>query len=213
MDRFHALTAFARVVETGSFARAAERLGVSVSSVSRLVADLEAHPRRAAPQPHHAPAFAHRKRAGILRALRAAPRGSRGSGSRRRLGVDRAARARCGSPARRPSPRAISRRRSRRSRRAMRRSGSTSSFPSAWSTSWRKASTSPCASAPPAARTSSAPDRHHAHRLLRRALLPRPPRRAAGAGRAWRGMSALPTNIRRPATSGRSATRRAANAR
>jgi DNA-binding transcriptional LysR family regulator len=43
MDRFHALTAFARVVETGSFARAAERLGVSVSSVSRLVADLEAH--------------------------------------------------------------------------------------------------------------------------------------------------------------------------
>src|SRR5207244_6715682 len=43
MDRFHALTAFARVVETGSFARAAERLGVSVSSVSRLVAELEAH--------------------------------------------------------------------------------------------------------------------------------------------------------------------------
>jgi DNA-binding transcriptional LysR family regulator len=43
MDRFHALTAFARVVETGSFVRAAERLGVSVSSVSRLVADLEAH--------------------------------------------------------------------------------------------------------------------------------------------------------------------------
>ena len=43
MDRFQALTAFARVVETGSFARAAERLGVSVSSVSRLVADLEAH--------------------------------------------------------------------------------------------------------------------------------------------------------------------------
>ncbi len=43
MDRFQAMTAFARVVETGSFARAAERLGVSVSSVSRLVADLEAH--------------------------------------------------------------------------------------------------------------------------------------------------------------------------
>jgi DNA-binding transcriptional LysR family regulator len=43
MDRFQALTAFARVVETGSFARAAERLDVSVSSVSRLVADLEAH--------------------------------------------------------------------------------------------------------------------------------------------------------------------------
>ena len=43
MDRFQALTAFARVVETGSFARAAERLGVSVSSVSRQVSDLEAH--------------------------------------------------------------------------------------------------------------------------------------------------------------------------
>ena len=43
MDRFHALTAFARVVEAGSFARAAERLGVSVSAVSRQVAELEAH--------------------------------------------------------------------------------------------------------------------------------------------------------------------------
>src|SRR6478735_1899352 len=43
MDRFQALTAFARVVEAGSFAGAAERLDVSVSSVSRLVADLEAH--------------------------------------------------------------------------------------------------------------------------------------------------------------------------
>jgi DNA-binding transcriptional LysR family regulator len=43
MDRFGALNAFARVVETGSFARAADRLGVSVSSVSRHVTDLEAH--------------------------------------------------------------------------------------------------------------------------------------------------------------------------
>src|SRR5512132_2417192 len=43
MDRFQALTAFARVVEAGSFARAAERLGVSVSSVSRQVGDLEGH--------------------------------------------------------------------------------------------------------------------------------------------------------------------------
>jgi len=43
MDRFHAINAFARVVEAGSFARAAERLGVSVSAVSRQVADLEEH--------------------------------------------------------------------------------------------------------------------------------------------------------------------------
>jgi DNA-binding transcriptional LysR family regulator len=43
LDRFHAIEAFVKVVETGSFARAAERLGVSVSSVSRHVAELEAH--------------------------------------------------------------------------------------------------------------------------------------------------------------------------
>jgi DNA-binding transcriptional LysR family regulator len=43
MDRFQAITAFARVVETGSFARAADRLGVSVSAVSRQVGDLEGH--------------------------------------------------------------------------------------------------------------------------------------------------------------------------
>ena len=43
MDRFQAISAFVRVVETGSFARAAARLDVSVSSVSRQVADLEAH--------------------------------------------------------------------------------------------------------------------------------------------------------------------------
>jgi len=43
MDRFHAIEAFVRVVEAGSFARAADRLGVSVSSVSRHVTELEAH--------------------------------------------------------------------------------------------------------------------------------------------------------------------------
>ena len=43
MDRLQALTSFAKVVELGSFARAAERLGVSTSAVSRQVADLEAH--------------------------------------------------------------------------------------------------------------------------------------------------------------------------
>ena len=43
MDRFQALTAFAKVVEAGSFARAADRLDLSVSAVSRQVAELEAH--------------------------------------------------------------------------------------------------------------------------------------------------------------------------
>ncbi|HUH93273.1 MAG TPA: LysR family transcriptional regulator [Casimicrobiaceae bacterium] len=43
MDRFQAIAAFAKVVETGSFARAAERLDISVSAVSRQVAELEAH--------------------------------------------------------------------------------------------------------------------------------------------------------------------------
>ena len=43
MDRFHAITAFARVVESGSFVGAAELLDVSVSAVSRQVSELEAH--------------------------------------------------------------------------------------------------------------------------------------------------------------------------
>jgi len=43
MDRFQAVSTFAKVVELGSFARAAERLSVSTSAVSRQVAELEAH--------------------------------------------------------------------------------------------------------------------------------------------------------------------------
>ena len=43
MDRFLGLTAFVKVVETGSFARAALRLGTSVSTISRHVSELEAH--------------------------------------------------------------------------------------------------------------------------------------------------------------------------
>lgn len=43
MDRFQAVSAFAKVVEAGSFVAAAERLGVSVSTLSRQVAQLEAH--------------------------------------------------------------------------------------------------------------------------------------------------------------------------
>jgi DNA-binding transcriptional LysR family regulator len=43
MDRFSAMEAFVRVVEAGSFVAAAERLGISTSSLSRMVADLEQH--------------------------------------------------------------------------------------------------------------------------------------------------------------------------
>lgn len=43
MDRFAAMQAFVAVVETTSFVRASERLGASTTTVSRLVADLEAH--------------------------------------------------------------------------------------------------------------------------------------------------------------------------
>lgn len=43
MDRFRSFSTFAKVVELGSFAAAAERLGVSTSAVSRQVADLEAN--------------------------------------------------------------------------------------------------------------------------------------------------------------------------
>ncbi len=43
MDRFLAVSTFAKVVELGSFARAAERIGLSTSAVSRQVSELEAH--------------------------------------------------------------------------------------------------------------------------------------------------------------------------
>ena len=42
MDRFAAMSVFAKVVDLGNFARAAERLELSTSAVSRQVADLEA---------------------------------------------------------------------------------------------------------------------------------------------------------------------------
>ena len=43
MDRLAAMQAFVHVVEAGSFVRAAEKLGASTSSTSRLIADLETH--------------------------------------------------------------------------------------------------------------------------------------------------------------------------
>lgn len=43
MDRLTAMQAFVRVVEAGSFVRAAERLGISTSALSSRVAELESH--------------------------------------------------------------------------------------------------------------------------------------------------------------------------
>ena len=43
MDRWLAMEAYVRVVEAGSFVAAAERMGLSTSSLSRLIADLEQH--------------------------------------------------------------------------------------------------------------------------------------------------------------------------
>ena len=150
------LTAFARVVEAGSFAGAAERLGVSVSSVSRARGRARGAPRRAAPQPDDAAALAHRDRTGVFRALRPTARRSRGSRSRRSRRHRSSRAGRCGSRARRRSARAISRLRSPRSPRAIRRCASTSSSPSASSTSSKKDSISRFASARSAARISSA---------------------------------------------------------
>jgi len=43
MDRLAAMRVFAQVVDSGSFAKAADRLGLSTSAASRQVADLETH--------------------------------------------------------------------------------------------------------------------------------------------------------------------------
>jgi DNA-binding transcriptional LysR family regulator len=43
VDRLGGIQVFAQVVETGSFAKAAERLGLSTSAASRYVAELESH--------------------------------------------------------------------------------------------------------------------------------------------------------------------------
>jgi DNA-binding transcriptional LysR family regulator len=43
VDRLFAMQVFAQVVEKGSFAKAAERIGISTSACSRHVAELEAH--------------------------------------------------------------------------------------------------------------------------------------------------------------------------
>src|ERR1700754_3953054 len=43
MDRLHSMRVFSRVVDEGSFARAARELNLSPAVVTRLIADLEEH--------------------------------------------------------------------------------------------------------------------------------------------------------------------------
>ncbi|MFT9448264.1 helix-turn-helix domain-containing protein [Gluconobacter japonicus] len=43
MDRFQAMTVFARVVEAGSFSGAARLLNMGQPSVSKIIAQLEVH--------------------------------------------------------------------------------------------------------------------------------------------------------------------------
>jgi DNA-binding transcriptional LysR family regulator len=43
MERFLSMQAFSKVVEAGSFVRGAEKLGMSTTSVSRLITELEEH--------------------------------------------------------------------------------------------------------------------------------------------------------------------------
>lgn len=45
MDQLMAMRAFTRVVETGSFTRAADSLNMPIATLSKLVKSLEAHPR------------------------------------------------------------------------------------------------------------------------------------------------------------------------
>jgi DNA-binding transcriptional LysR family regulator len=151
MDRFQALTAFVRVVETGSFARAAQRLDVSVSAVSRQVAELESHlgarllnrTTRRLSMTESGQAFYERcvqlladleEAEAAVSAATLDPRGT----LRLTTGTT--------------SARGTSRRSSRPIRRATRASGSTSICRTASSMWSRKASTSPCASATCAAR-------------------------------------------------------------
>ena len=156
MDRFHAIDAFVKVVETGSFARAAERLGVSVSSVSRHVTELEAHldarllnrTTRRLSLTEAGRAF-HERCVQLLADLEEAEE----SASRGRRRPARHAAPHVRRDVRHALPRAGDRRVH---ARAIRRCASTSSCPTASSTSSTRASTPPCASAPSAARTSSA---------------------------------------------------------
>ena len=66
MDQLMAMRAFTRVVESGSFTRAADSLNMPIATLSKLVKSLEAH-RNTAAASHDAPGGHDGRRHGILR--------------------------------------------------------------------------------------------------------------------------------------------------
>jgi DNA-binding transcriptional LysR family regulator len=65
MDRFSALKAFTRVVEAGSFTRAADSLNMPNATLSKTIQQLEAH-LGVSPAAHHAAYYRDAGRTGIL---------------------------------------------------------------------------------------------------------------------------------------------------
>src|SRR5690554_4651435 len=80
MDRFDAMQAFARVVETGSFTKAAETLHLSKTTVTQLVQQLGA-PARQAAEPHDTQGQCNHRRGRLLPASVALAGGYRGCGN------------------------------------------------------------------------------------------------------------------------------------
>jgi len=70
MSRFDAMQHFIRVADLGSFAAAADQLGVARLVVTRRIAALEEH-LGVKLYPHHAQTHADQRRGGVLRALSA----------------------------------------------------------------------------------------------------------------------------------------------
>ncbi len=67
MDQLMAMRAFTRVVESGSFTRAADSLNMPIATLSKLVKSLEAHLGNTAAASHDAPGGHDGRRHGILR--------------------------------------------------------------------------------------------------------------------------------------------------
>ncbi|HDU3745744.1 TPA: LysR family transcriptional regulator [Klebsiella pneumoniae subsp. pneumoniae] len=67
MDRFDAMRAFARVVEAGSFTKAAQTLHMSKTTVTQLIQQLEIAPARQIAPSHHPQARCDSRWRGLLR--------------------------------------------------------------------------------------------------------------------------------------------------